>query len=229
MLNKFMRQKFLLYLCRSRSPVPDSGLSMLEVLVAMMVVFLTFMTSLNGLLYAAMFQVKADRQAKATYWIQQDVERVKSEASSLGTITNACTGTFRGGTSYGALLLARLASNNSNTITPLITNTTASPVVDNTATITVDGVTYDGKKQTQVVNTSSASTTFTTNTTQQFFGKEYRLVRITEGYNNSPQILKITYKVGVPNDSTTERIESNTSTLATLYTEILPAAALSCS
>jgi type II secretory pathway pseudopilin PulG len=202
---------------------------MLEVLVAMMVVFLTFMTSLNGLLYATLFQVKAEKQAQATYWIQQDMERVKSEAASLGTIPNACTGTFRGGTSYGASLLANLASNNN------ITNTTASPGVDNTATLAVTDpitnvtVTYDGKKQTQVVNTSSASTTFTTNTTQQLLGKEYRLVRITEGYNNSPQILKITYKVGVPNDSTTERIESDTSTLATLYTEVMPAEALNCS
>jgi type II secretory pathway pseudopilin PulG len=89
MLNKFMRQKFLLCLCRSRSPVPDSGLSMLEVLVAMMVVFLTFMTSLNGLLYAAIFQVKAERQAQATYWIQQDLEQVKAAAASY-TSTSGC-------------------------------------------------------------------------------------------------------------------------------------------
>ena len=164
MLNKFMRQKFLLYLCRSRSPVPDSGLSMLEVLVAMMVVFLTFMTSLNGLLYAAMFQVKADRQAKAVYWIQQDVENVKSAAANYTTpTTNGCTNSTIGADFRDSDLPA--------------------------------------------VGTS----------TQTLFGKDYTIFRTP---TPSANVLQITYTV---------RNASYTSDLATLYTEILPAAALGCS
>ena len=194
MLNKFMRQKFLLYLCRSRSPVPDSGLSMLEVLVAMMVVFLTFMTSLNGLLYAAMFQVKADRQAKAVYWIQQDVERVKSLAASASTSTiytsppsgiTACSGTgnantcFAGVTTYNNGFARRLEGN-------------------------LDG--------------SSSGTNITVGT-QEFFGKSYQMVRNATGTDTNPQVLTINYTVREADDTT--------KVLATLYTEILPAAALS--
>jgi hypothetical protein len=167
MLNKFMRQKFLLYLCRSRSPVSDSGFSMLEVLVAMMVVFLTFMTSLNGLLYAAMFQVKAERQAQATYWIQQDLENVKSIAAAQATNTAKCTSVFS--TSYAGALRTTLGA----------TTTQTKPLV----------------------NTS------------------YTLTRDTNVTDTNPQILTITYKVSNSSDIT----------LATLYTEVIPPKALSCS
>jgi hypothetical protein len=167
---------------------------MLEVMVAMMVVFLTFMTSLNGLLYAAMFQVKADRQAKAVYWIQQDVERVKSLAASASTSTiytsppsgiTACSGTgnantcFAGVTTYNNGFARRLEGN-------------------------LDG--------------SSSGTNITVGT-QEFFGKSYQMIRNATGTNTNPQVLTITYTVREADDTT--------KVLATLYTEILPAAALS--
>ena len=194
MLNRSINRKFLLFLCRSRSPVPDSGLSMLEVLVAMMVVFLTFMTSLNGLLYAAMFQVKADRQAKAVYWIQQDVENVKSLAASASTSIiyttppsgiTACSGTgdantcFAGVTAYNNGFARRLEGN-----------------LDASSSVTD-----------RVVGT------------QTFFGKSYQMIRNATGDNTNPQVLKVTYTVREENDST--------KVLATLYTEVLPSAALS--
>ena len=165
MSNKFMGQKFLLFLCRSRSLPPDLGLSMLEVLVAMMVVFLTFMTSLNGLLYAAIFQVKAERQAKATYWIQQDVENVKSAAANYTTNTGCTT--------------------NPKTVGSLFSSTSMPAV-------------------------SIPS--------QTLLGKSYTIDRTSTPNVN---VLQITYRVRETSDST--------KVLATLYTEILPAAALSCS
>ncbi|MEB3121914.1 MAG: type II secretion system protein [Snowella sp.] len=165
MSNKSMDHKFLLFLCRSRSFPPDSGLSMLEVLVAMMVVFLTFMTSLNGLLYATLFQVKADRQAKAVYWIQQDVENVKSFAASYTTpTTNGCQ---------------------NSTIGTDFRDSNLPPVLLSE---------------------------------QPLFGKQYEIIRDP---NPSDNVLQINYTV---------REKDNASNiLATLYTEILPAAALSCS
>lgn len=168
MFNKSMGLKLILFLCRSRSPVPDSGLSMLEVLVAMMVVFLTFMTSLNGLLYAAMFQVKADRQAKAVYWIQQDLENVRSLAAAQATDSTKCTTVFS--TSYAGALET-----------------------------TVDAITPGSKT---------------------FFGKDYTMTRITGGANTNAQILTISYTVSNASD---------TSSLATLYAEIIPPQALNCS
>ena len=168
MSNKSIRLKLILFLCRSRSPVSDSGLSMLEVLVAMMVVFLTFMTSLNGLLYAAMFQVKADRQAKAVYWIQQDLEDIRSKAAAQTTDSSRCTTVFS--TSYAGLLKT-----------------------------TVDGTTPGSKT---------------------FFGKDYTMTRTTGGSNTNAQILTISYTVSNASD---------TSSLATLYAEVIPPKALSCS
>jgi Tfp pilus assembly protein PilV len=215
-----MDHKFLLFLCRSRSLPPDSGLSMLEVLVAMMVVFFTMMGALNGLLYATLFQVKAERQAQATYWIQQDLEQVKSLAASQSSDpTNKCNSVFT--TSYAGDLQSTLGSNTTMTGTSPAAASVTTPLV--------------GRRQSQLVKTSETSTTFSTHTTKKLMGKEYRLVRITEGYNDKPQILKITYRVGLPTDSTsdTDRIQddttNNTSILATLYTEVMPPQALSCS
>ena len=201
MLNKFMRQKFLLYLCRSRSLAPDSGLSMLEVLVAMMVVFLTFMTSLNGLLYATLFQVKAEKQAKAVYWIQQDLEQVKSIAASTGATANSFA------PSYASSCTGTSAASNS------------------CCTTTVSGSTVTGGFA-NALNSSSLlpSLTITTppnpNNPKKFFGKDYTMTRTPGVSPTKPQVLQLTYIV---------RNASDTSDLATLYTEILPAAALSCS
>jgi type II secretory pathway pseudopilin PulG len=185
MPNKSMRLKLILFLCRSRSPVPDSGLSMLEVLVAMMVVFLTFMTSLNGLLYAAMFQVKAERQAQATYWIQQDLEQVKAAAASY-TSTSGCPSSV--GTNFNNTA-------NAGSIPPISIPT------------------------------------------KPLLGKSYRIARAVVVSNN---LLQITYRVGENYVAGTGQTDTNgdliaddqtgkTSIIATLYTEIMPAGALSCS
>lgn len=212
-----MDKKLLLLFLRSRRSA-DTGLSLLEVLVATMVVFFTIMGALNGVLYAAIFQIKAERQAQASFWIQQDLEQVKAIAATLPTNNAQCTPTFT--TSYAGNLQTTLASNTAITATsPTAVSVTGPPA---------------GRTQTQIVRTSEPSTTFTTNTTRAILGREYRLARVTEGYDSSPQVLRLTYRVGLPTDSTsdTDRIQddttNNTSTLATLYTEIIPAAALSC-
>jgi hypothetical protein len=126
------------------------------------------MTSLNGLLYAAMFQVKADRQAKAVYWIQQDLENVRSLAAAQAQNSTKCTAVFS--TSYAGALET-----------------------------TVDAITPGSKT---------------------FFGKDYTMTRTTTGSNTNPQILTISYTVSNASDP---------SSLATLYAEVIPPQALSCS
>jgi Tfp pilus assembly protein PilV len=160
---------------------------MLEVLVAMMVVFLTFMTSLNGLLYAAMFQVKGDRQAQAVYWIQQDVEQIKSLAASTASPP---------------------------AYTTAATCTTATP--SSCCTTTVSSGTVTGG----FANALRTSSSLPTLASKTFFGKDYTMTRTPSVSSTNPQVLIINYTV---------RNASDTSDLATLYTEILPAAALSCS
>lgn len=83
---------------------PSGGFTMLEVLVALMISFAFLMGTMNAMVIAAVMQVKAERQAQALYWIQQDLETVKASsatfsgtcgsmgsglASSLGTISPA--------------------------------------------------------------------------------------------------------------------------------------------
>ena len=201
------------------SAFPNQGFTMLEVLAALMMSFAFLMGALNGITMAVWMQVKAERQAQANYWIQQDLERVRSEAANLTTSSSACTGNFSTSTSYGYLLLNALATNTDLTTTSPAITSIASPA---------------GKQQTQIAKTGEASTTFVTNSTRKFSGKEYRLVRVAEGYDSNPQLLRLTYKVGIPTDSTsdTDRIQddtpTNTSIIATLYTEIIPAPAMAC-
>lgn len=211
------------------STFPAQGFTMLEVLAALMISFAFLMGALNGITMAVWMQVKAERQAQANYWIQQDLERVRSEAANLPassttsptyTASSACTGNFSAGTSYGRLLLDKLGA----TATGI---TTTSPAITSTSSAA-------GSQQTQIVKTDEASTTFVTNSTRKFSGKEYRLVRVAEGYDSNPQLLRLTYRVGIPTDSTSDadRIQNdtptNTSIIATLYTEIIPSPVMAC-
>lgn len=178
-----MDKKLLFFLLRSRRSV-DTGLSLLEVLVATMVVFFTIMGALNGVLYAAVFQIKAERQAQASFWIQQDLEQVKSLAASTTTppsYASTCTG---------------------------------SP--NSCCTTTISGTTVTGGFANALRTSSSLPSTTTPKT---FVGKSYTMTRTASVTASNPQVLTLTYSVSNASD---------TSPLATLYTEVIPAAALSC-
>lgn len=136
---------------------------MFEVLVALMMSFLFLAGSLNAMVVSAIFQVKAERQAQAGYWIQEDLEQVRALAANFTSTTN-CT-----------------------------TNTVATDF-----------------------NTNGLSG-LTNNPTRTFLGRTYTLTRTR---TPSANVLQISYSVGT---TTTP-----TETLATLYTEILPQAALNC-
>ncbi len=152
---------------------------MLEVLAALMISFAFLMGTLNALAITALMQVKAERQAQATYWIQQDLENIRSRASnSSDTAFSTCTG---------------------------------SP---NSCCATTFAASYAGKLQTALGATYTTSKNIVGN-------KSYTLSRISAGSNTNPQILQLTYSVYETGD--TNR------TLATLYTELIPPAALSCS
>lgn len=151
------------------STFPNQGFTMLEVLAALMISFAFLMGALNGITMAVWMQVKAERQAQANYWIQQDLENVKYLAGTqTADPTNRCNKPFSSS--------------------------------------------YAGALQT----TLGASTTLT----KALANKSYQLIRTTGGSNSNPQLLTISYTVREPND--------NTRTLATLYTEIIPAPAMAC-
>ncbi|MEB3311327.1 MAG: hypothetical protein VKJ02_13960 [Snowella sp.] len=183
-----MDKKLLLLLLRSRRST-NQGLSLLEVLVATMVVFFTLMGALQGMLYAAIFQVKAERQAQASFWIQQDLEQVKASAATY-TDTSGCSG-------------STIATNfNSSANMPAVIGSNTTPIQN----------------------------------PKKLLGKDYRLARIPTPSDN---ILRLEYRVGenyVPGSGQTDAdsdliaddTPQKTSIVATLYTEVIPAAALSC-
>jgi len=167
------------------STFPNQGFTMLEVLAALMISFAFLMGALNGITMAVWMQVKAERQAQANYWIQQDLENVKSlAAAQAADPTNRCNSAFS--TSYAGALQTQIQS-----------------------VIVGSSISY-----------STSGNIVTTTSTSPLVNKSYQLVRTTSGANSNPQLLTISYTVREPND--------NTRTLATLYTEIIPAPSMAC-
>ncbi len=176
-----------------KSSSKESGFTMMEVLVAILVSFAFMMGALQAMAINALLEVKAERQAKADFWIQEDMELV---ASVAGTPSSPV---FCPNNGFGIRLRNILNSATYNVNTSLSSNSV------------------------QVVGPNL-----------QLVNKDYRLVRLMSIDNNRPDILQITYRVGVPDDTdTNDRLADNqtgnTSILAENYTEFIHVDALSCS
>lgn len=114
---------------------------------------------------STVFQVKAERQAQASYWIQEDLEEIRALAANFTTTSTA--------------------------------NCTASTVATD-------------------FNTNGLAV-LTATPSRTIVGRAYTLTRTRTPNSN---VLQITYSVGTT--------ATPAETLATLYTEVLPAAALTC-
>jgi len=181
------------------STFPAQGFTMLEVLAALMISFAFLMGALNGITMAVWMQVKAERQAQANYWIQQDLENIRYQASiqAVGNTTNRCSSDVT--QSYAGDLKTQIASTliNGNSIASSTSSATSG---------------------TPSVTTSTTTTTATSAT--PLVNKFYGITRIARVSSSSHQILTLSYTVGNTGD---------VSNMATLYTEIIPPNALSCS
>ncbi|MEY2985617.1 MAG: hypothetical protein RLZZ568_2234 [Cyanobacteriota bacterium] len=71
-----------------RSP-SNQGFTLFEVSVALMMSILFLTGTLNAMVVATIFQVKAERQAQASDWIQEDLEEVRAVAANY-TETTGC-------------------------------------------------------------------------------------------------------------------------------------------
>ncbi|HAC65887.1 MAG TPA: type 4 pilin [Cyanothece sp. UBA12306] len=183
----------------------NNGFTMMEVLVAILVSFAFLMGTLQAMTISAYFQVKSERQARAKFWIQDDIALVSSIA---GTEFDDLT------TAEQTAYESRCGNTGNNGIGAYLTSTLpqiGTPTI--TANRTVQ-IVEDGK---------------------EIFNKQYRLVRITEVPTNQPEMLQITYRVGVRDDTDTDdglaNIDPDTgknSVIAENYTEFIPLASLSC-
>ncbi|BCU11934.1 MULTISPECIES: hypothetical protein [Microcystis] len=92
---------------------------MLEVIIAILTITAFLTGTLQLMAVNALYKVRAERQAKAYFWIQEDFEDVKAKAASLDktspfVTTDVCTNINRG---YATALRRQL------TATPLTTTT----------------------------------------------------------------------------------------------------------
>lgn len=91
---------------RAFRSTPNQGFTMLEVLIAILTIT-TFLTgTLQLIAINALYKVRSERQIRANYWIQEDMEDVKLAASTLDSTTapEACT------TGYAKALKSELAA-----------------------------------------------------------------------------------------------------------------------
>ncbi|MEA5535961.1 prepilin-type N-terminal cleavage/methylation domain-containing protein [Crocosphaera sp. XPORK-15E] len=68
---------------RQVKPQKNQGFSLLEVLVAILVSSAFLMGTLQAMTINTVMQVKAERQAQANFWIQEDLEKLQAEASAM--------------------------------------------------------------------------------------------------------------------------------------------------
>ncbi|REJ40206.1 MAG: type 4 pilin [Microcystis flos-aquae TF09] len=65
---------------------------MLEVMIAILTITAFSIGTLQFMAFTALYKVRAERQAQANFWIQEDFEDVKYLASSLAFDEKWCTG-----------------------------------------------------------------------------------------------------------------------------------------
>jgi prepilin-type N-terminal cleavage/methylation domain-containing protein len=61
----------------------EQGFTLVEVLVAILITTLFVAIAMEGMVIATIFKVKAQENAEATTWIQEDLENVKYQAANL--------------------------------------------------------------------------------------------------------------------------------------------------
>jgi prepilin-type N-terminal cleavage/methylation domain-containing protein len=69
---------------KKRLPKPEHGFTLVEVLVAILIATIFVTVTMQMMVMATIFKVRAQEYAEATNWIQQDLENVKFQASQIG-------------------------------------------------------------------------------------------------------------------------------------------------
>lgn len=198
----------------------NRGFTMMEVLVSILVILAFVMGALQALAITALVQIKAERQSQGTFWIQQDLEQVKYLASNFNDSSGCGATTFDAG--VGGKFRDSLASN---------TTLTAANSTDNNSQVVKTSL--NDSKSRPIPDTANPK------------NASYSLVRIITEDNTNPTVLKVTYRVskpydtsktynGEPNQTNTQNAyladdkTGKTSTLAVVYTEVIPQASFGC-
>jgi hypothetical protein len=194
---------------------------MLEVLVSMLATTAFVMGTLQAMVINTIFQVRAEREAQATFWIQEDMEKIKAiaEMSPFDDPLNAAG-------------LPGFAGN------------PVDPCWDGTGERGFDKG-YGGQLRDYLSTNFSQSGDANSQIVEKrpLVNKGYILIRQIEGVtpsgaqdaDDSPDVLRVTYTVReAENDNLsdytlrTDDGKGFSETLATVYTEVIPSGTFNC-
>ncbi|TRU53557.1 MAG: type 4 pilin [Microcystis aeruginosa Ma_QC_Ca_00000000_S207] len=185
---------------------------MLEVIIAILTITAFLTGTLQLMAVNALYKVRAERQARANFWIQEDFEYVKALASSLDVNsspdyvkTDVCTGTE----GYATALRRQLTE----------TTLTKTPTTTDIPTEKLVLVEIPGEK------TPKKFEEF-----KKFVGKNYSLYRtfnITNQSNN-PHRLRIDYQVKLATGQIADNYRNQENVIAKSSVEVIPDASFKC-
>jgi type II secretory pathway pseudopilin PulG len=120
-------------------PSTGQGFTMFEVLIAVMISFLFLTGTLNAMVMATVMHVKAERQARANYWIKEDLEQVRALANNFDPPTgNGCPSGVGAAFNTASTANSGLA-NSTSPATTVSTRTILGKTIRLTRTATVSG------------------------------------------------------------------------------------------
>lgn len=129
---------------KPKMPQQNQGFTLVEVLVAILITTLFIGVTMQAMVFAAVFKVKAQEYAEATNWIQEDLENVKYQASNLQLLQTTLASTALASASS-------ISINTPNANTDIINSFT----VNDTLKVGLDPIKY---KITGVSGTGTGST-----------------------------------------------------------------------
>lgn len=170
---------------KQKSEKSLQGFTLIEVLVAILLITLFVNITLQSIVIAVVFKVSAKKSNTATVWIQQDLEKVKATASQLKyDPTNCKTNSQTAG--FAQVLAQNL------------------PVLDSSNNLqTIAGKIYILNRSSQIGGTTPDTGSGTCKS------------------NACYEALQLTYSV-------TPQSGGSSSSVAQIYTEVIPAAAFQC-
>jgi prepilin-type N-terminal cleavage/methylation domain-containing protein len=238
-------------MCKPKSFKKEQGFTLVEVLVAILIATIFVTVTMQMIVIATIFKVKAQENAEATNWIQEDLENIRYKAGNLqfplrtSLSANATAGTnsisvySTTGLDVDDTLKIGLDSSKYTIETIIGTTLTISPalatnqVIDAAIAETTmcSAVAATLRANVNGINTyvdnppssgNNQSTTGTALSSKLSANKKYSLRRTTTINNNSPNVLQLKYEVS---PGTTF---DATKKIASFYTEVIPNVAFQC-
>ena len=227
----------------------QQGFTLLEVLVAIVVITAFINVALMGLVTAALFKSKAKAYSNGITWIQADLEAVRDKAANLSILSANAAAAQRVVVLESAVGLAnndqvRIGTDSTTyTIQSISGNSltlTANLAITQSANASVTAVSKCAAKSidagfayylqqnlpqlaNQLTNTTSPTTTDTTSG-QYISGKQYTVSRrstIASNASTPPyEVLRLSYTVTPQNNSNVK--------VASMYSEVVPSAFYQC-